>query len=325
MENKNDGGDDFSNSVSSGGNDLGGLIRGFVRGLVRKFVATANLGSIPHPNTIAKSSGKLSDIIDFSEHLKSANEENRQKFGESKFKWFYGTVVTAAPSFIKSSITGTVLFSIYDETLKTKLLNQNSFSPLVAGSCAGFSHGCVSIAWDWLQKQWTLRVRGQNSFASGAATSLHGALCLHTISHASLFSVYEATKSVLLEQSSNISTRSPPTLFTATKSNRSALLDTSDTSNERRIAINDANDTFRDLNILVDTVCFAVAGATAGVFCEVLDHYLAPLEEEGLKRGLEIGLRQARPSMRSLAFAAVPSSLGFVAYEFGKPTLEGDS
>lgn len=64
--------------------------------------------------------------------------------------------------------------------------------------------------------------------------------------------------------------------------------------------------------------CSAIAGGIAGTISDGFAHYFEPLEKHGIRRGLWKVIKLRPPPLRALYSAIIPSSVGFVAYEFGK-------
>lgn len=275
--------------------EVGGFVRGILRSIIRT-LGSSGLGSFPtpHPRTIVKSSEKLSDLLEIRDQIKNARDYN-QVAHPSKFKAFANVVIRAIPGFVKNSLSGTIVFSVYDELVSAPHEYSDDWRAIALfGSLGGLSHGIFYTSWDIIASKlagasWRTPLQWPNLRASlQLPYSVPGTIAAHTLVHSTLFTTYV----VLLDVFKSLLGSS--TVVVAKNEEEERLLDVA-----RR------------------TVAVGLSGASSGIICEALSHYLAPVEEEGWV-GLSMVRSVPRPSLRVLAPAVLPSGLGFLAYEFGK-------
>ena len=251
-----------------------------------------------------------------------------------------------APSLLKSSVLGSVLFMTYDslyDFVRSYLPSQadnrtpgssltNSTSALIAGAavgaCGGIVHGSLSFLWNAAVFRFGNRKRSHpQPIVESKVHSLPGTLVSHTLVHLTLFSTYEATKtagvSVVHSQQ---------------------LIPLSDTDRPST-SLPDPNAHKSEL-VGQEALVVLFAGGVSGVVAETAQHYFAPLEyisvkkqrnlpgdrrmhagkqDGGIVRATLLGMRNSlrssmrtTPALRNVLSAALPSAIGFLAYEYGK-------
>jgi len=288
---------------------LSGTLRGVIRSITRKL----GYRQVAHPKLLARKADVLSDLFELQRSTAqeiSSRDEN--SFFSYKKKWKKRLVnfISSGSSFIRSSIAGGAVFTAYDfislkyaVTSSVKWEERTSVPPTVAfcvGGVGGALHASIVLLWERATAEITKRVRplmSSNHFFSSTSPPplyLHttGTLLAHSVSHAVLFSSYEYAKIQILRQ---ISKRSISNL-----DDREFLLYSSS----------------------------ALAGAIAGLVSEVFGFYSLPFSEFGFGRNSRIAFRSlGYPPARSLFSSMIPSSLGFLAYEYGRSSLwiEGGS
>ena len=144
------------------GEDWGGGLRGALKTMIRKVTKAVGPGSLPrHPKSISTSAAKLGEFIEVSSHLKSAHqrrqlnktteEKERKKetsrsrkgglavFVLGQLKRFVSLSFLAAPSFIKNTLLGTLLFDSFEFIEQQLLLSPDAYcnSPIIASVVAG--------------------------------------------------------------------------------------------------------------------------------------------------------------------------------------------
>lgn len=126
--------DQYENENNKETTVVGGAVRNISRNIriLTRTVSRSTIGRLPHvpPKTIAKSAGNLGDVLDISDKIKSAhaertkNNNSQETVKMSRFQNLIGKLSTlkvlpgllfhAFPGILKSSVLGTVVFSIYE-------------------------------------------------------------------------------------------------------------------------------------------------------------------------------------------------------------------
>jgi hypothetical protein len=220
--------------------------------------------------------------------------------------------------FIKSSLLGTSLFATFDYFYYPSV--SQSGTPgggevaFICGSISGVVHGSLVSASDIIQsKMSTFRSVQSSSILSelvksgiGIRGSTGGIILSHALVHGTLFGVYETTR------------------ISATET----ILKHVESSRPRH----QQREEDQWITVAAETVSVALAGTLAGLASECVGHYLEPLENipvpsSSMRNSSRVKLwREAfgkvgslpPPSLRVLCTAAVPSAIGFLAYEYGK-------
>lgn len=271
----------------------GGVLRGLLRGVVRKaskVTTMVGFGSLPRPKAVAKHAEKLSELMDIGTKVvsqaKQQQAETTERYG--KLRRFGTTMLHVLPSIAKSSVAGGCLFASYDYVhagLKAAVGVDATSSvalPFTAGLAGGAVHGLISVSWDRVQAHIP-------QIAKLTRPNLTGTLVSHALLHASLFSSYHVTLSTFRGYLPPL----PPQSSTAIDASHSSVV------------------------LALDMASVAMAGAVAGVVAEVTGWYLQPLEASGIRAGLWAAARLSRPALRGMVLSAVPSSIGFLAFEYG--------
>lgn len=267
------------------GNAEGGALRSALRSIFQRVSKTA-VGAIPqNPKALAKQADRFSDLLDHAIHVSVERKqlENQQHAKEKprRFMKFATSVVNALPSIAKSSVLGGALFSAYDLSLERAsqhFSHKSTILPTLAGGAGGAVHGLMSVAWD--KTYWhTAPLLGVKRIPS-LSVSLPGTVLAHSILHASLFGSYYIIKETLLPMVQIRST-------------------------EGRPREDDAR-----LQVAYNLGAVTVAGGIAGSLAEFIGYYLNPLEKGVALKMLPL------PAMRPMLFAAIPSGIGFLAFEF---------
>jgi len=286
-----------------------GAARAALRSVLRR-ISHANIGAIPkvNPRVIAKQADALSDIANVGEKIRSTYDLHKEKrqseaaASSSSSRWQRGkrmfvVIAHSLPSIIRSSLLGAALFSAY-ETCEAKLSGEHvmllqhtspALVPVLSGLVAGFTHGSLYFAADRAMSIFTPYLTTTTHAA--APLYLPGTLFCHSMVHLTLFTTYSLSKY----------------LFLGAQHRRHLQGEGSSTDNKE----GDAN-----IRLLL---AISGAGVAAGALSELATHYLSPFERApSLQKGLHIARRLTlRPSFSGLAMAALPSGLGFLAFEFG--------
>lgn len=286
---------------------LGGLIRGILRsvGYITRIESIGRLPvRIPH-KMVAKSADRLGQLHEFQEMVRERYQETRQRNpGSSQLKALVQTGILTSHGLIKSAVLGGILFSIYEsivaEVIKTQYLsNMNDsgnfpefvFIPTLAfgaaGAVAGSTHGVMFSVWDRAlvsmpSKWWPMSVA--NSYPFGTAIS-------HACVHGTLFGVYEACKR--------------GSLFALGYAHRE-----------------------EDLSRVEGGLSILFGGCMAGILSDGVGRMTFCLEENGVRRGFAM-IRSnfghflvypefTRTPFRNIVRSAVPTTLGFLAFEYAK-------
>ena len=79
-----------------------------------------------------------------------------------------------------------------------------------------------------------------------------------------------------------------------------------------------------------DIIIISSSGIIAGMISELLSYYLSPLEKyntnnNNIKKIIKISLNLPRPLFSSIIIATIPTSIGFLAYEYGKIEVDNNT
>ena len=319
-------------------NTTGGVIRGVLKNLIRR-AASSSIGSLPAPKVIAQSSSQLADLIELRDQIKSSFSSNitdntkiELEKGHQKWLKYSKIILYAMPGFIKSSITGSTLFTIYEKyTSNNNMLLPNNiiYNTCLVGMLGGFIHGNISILWDTIAHK--ISTYNHNKLPVIKHTlfylpmnlpfSIPGTLFSHTIVHTILFSSYELIKYQIYDKisvyiPSYIDTEYTPTSTTSSSSpplfNHTDSTDTDANSNASSHILSS------EQYILHHTINFStifISGGLSGLLTDLISFYFQPLEEGGLnKNAFRASINQSIPKFRVLWPAVFPSAIGFLAY-----------
>ena len=336
MNNINEKESSSSNYNQETTNTTGGVIRGVLKNLIQR-AASSSIGSLPAPKIIAKSSSQLADLIELRDQIKSSfssniNDNTKIEIEKRHQKWLkYSKIILyAMPGFIKSSITGSTLFTIYEKyTSNDNMLLPNSivYNTCLVGMVGGFIHGNISILWDTIAHKIStynhhkLPVIKPTLFylPMNLPFSVSGTLFSHTIVHTILFSSYELIKYQISDKisvyiPSYIDTEYTPTTSSSSPPHRNHT----DTNNTDTNSSDTTSHIPSEQYILHHTINFStifISGGLSGLLTDLISLYFQPLEEGGLnKKSLRITINQSIPKFKVLWPAVFPSAIGFVAY-----------
>jgi hypothetical protein len=298
-----------------GRQDVAGLVRSVLRSTLRT-IGRTSLGAFPLPNAqvIAKSTSNLGDLLDLRSHFKSAFESHRDGFNWRKLPHIVSSVV---PGFVKTSICGTALFAVYDSLSVTRLgATDNTAAAFVCGVGGGLAHGFLVCAWDSAAAQ-LRHMSSTKKFSLWPQPKLlpysfHGTLVAHSFVHGTLFWVYDTSRWLLedtLGRELEIVATDLSALSTTTKR---SFFGGTDKDNEHMILKSSP------VHAVSKAICIFIAGAIAAIASDTVNYYVEAIETAGVRKGLKDMRLLPRPAARVLIPAAIPSSAGFLAYEFGK-------
>lgn len=279
-----------------------------------------------HVRRIARASDRASTGLDLVEAASSddyggiaASEKTKSAIGRIK------DALRRVPAFMttlaKNTVLGMAVFATYEGVVEYDLPYQGeqdtdekaaSADPFAsasmprhisAGFLAGSAHAGINYAMDGIGRlrQLTALDRAQPSLgmAKGTVSPFFPYMLHHAISHSVLFGTYEGTKRLMV-----------PSL-----GGRSLKDDENDVHYSNLLAI-------------------GLAGGIAGSAQHVVSNYTETVcvtsyskiwqNDMTLAQRCRLMPRFPLPSVRTLAFAFFPSSLGFIAFEYGKEMMTGD-
>jgi hypothetical protein len=282
----------------------GGIVRGILRQLLRNVKIRAPLRSM---RDIMKN---MKRVLVFRKQLShELSSTSGHADGESKAVESRAVVVAKAtmrimPSFVKSTWLGSVLFSQYGKhsSSKHQLLANPQLNMLLFGAIAGVYHGGASLLWDTVALAY--HRRSILLTPSALSCSVSGTLVTHGLSYGLMFASYEYSKMAIL---------AAPRLY--------SMSDPFDLSADEFFSNTESSSRISHRSRQLRIACVVVAGGTAGVFAEVANHYLEPIEREGWLHGSAAILERPRPARGALSYAILPSAIGFLAFEYGKGFL----
>ena len=268
-----------------------------------------------HVRRIARASDRASTGLDLVEAASSKDADGFSS--DQKRKDAFGRIKDAlrrVPAFMttlaKNTVLGMAVFATYEGVVEYDLPYQGeqdtdeeaaSADPFAsasmprhisAGFLAGSAHAGINYAMDGIGRLRQLT-------AKGTVSPFFPYMLHHAISHSVLFGTYEGTKRLMV-----------PSL------GESSLKD-------------DENDVHYS-NLLA----IGLAGGIAGSAQHVVSNYTETVcvttysntwrNDMTLAQRCRLMPRFPLPSVRTLAFAFFPSSLGFIAFEYGKEMMTGD-
>ena len=169
-------GEEESEEFYDGG--FGGALRSTIRVVMRR-VGRVVVGNVPaDPRTLAKGADRFSELL---EHTLTLRREigSAPPMPEQKQKW-YLPFLQAAPSLVKGSVLGAVLFQAYD------FFDYRIDNKYLSGAGAGAVHGGLSVAWD----RALVKLPWKWSTSPPALRSAPGTVVSHAAVHASLFGLF---------------------------------------------------------------------------------------------------------------------------------------
>jgi hypothetical protein len=342
----------------------GGLIRNIPKmfwEIFRRF-GSVQSALAPHPRIVAKSAENISSVIEITDTFKSSVESASQNNNHSddtkrkiahNYKWnkYFVFIQHFVPTFAKSTIGGTIVFSVYDFVF-IKLLHNFHFGARVA---EGFSSsgndtpqaegdGYIKMMRRYVLEHSTAMHSDVDSFAKalsfGLLAGATGGLCN------GLFSIsWDNVGSAIKEFRKGCFTFhgwkcKPSPIVAGTIASYSivngALFSSYDTAkycSSHVLKINKQRNISDDpvitksmfyYQLVVDVVKIAGCGFFAGTVSEIASHCTAPMEAgvqfsiHHIKTSIRAVVFRPLSSVRSITFASLTTSLGFLAYEYGK-------
>lgn len=299
-ENDDDINENKHHSIETNG-AIGGLVRSLSRStpsLIRTIRSSAktlrNLKTIPL-RRVANTADKLNILNDMRVHYEQEAKVISDDQKQSRLKGRIAVVARASSGFLKSSLLGTILFGAYDAgesylSDMDKSIVLISTSSALLGSACGALHGCMHILWD------TIAIRAANVFNTPSSPLYNtllpyngnGVLLAHTAVNASLFCTYQSVKHILLPQNIHEAKQ-----------------------------ISD----IRDLNLarLQVATVITCAGLTAHLVSESVSHYTEVFVEHGISmKSIKYMKTMPKPRVIEMLPMAVPTIIGFLAYEYSK-------
>jgi hypothetical protein len=247
---------------------------------------------------------------------KAATQATTDVERQKKKKGIFSTMKATAPVLIKNSLLGAVQFAVYDsvvsklKTLWTTTITSSMQQPqldqqerrmvpiaLTAGLVSGCIHGGGHLAWDYGASVLRNSIPDKNNVKKKAvvAASRSGTLVLHSLSHATLFGMYALVKYICQSPMDN--------------SNDSSSSSSSSSSSEKNRE--------KSVRMATQVLTIGLSGFIAGCAEELVSHRLGYLERLKQHRP-PAGAAGAGPiALRTLLVAGVPSTIGFLAMEFG--------
>lgn len=301
-------------------------------GLVRPVLANifGRIGKLRFlPKTLAKSADRLSVAIELREHYYSSKEYKHI----SRIKTVYSIIL---PAFLRSSLFGTAVFSVYEtlnddyyrELLLTKDCHVGVHSTLV-GILSGTAGGLTYIIFDQIS-----RITKLTHLHSPAHAEVK--LLKYAGSHGVMFGSYEVIKQALLQSSFHSSliemlqySSELVRRFARYRKRPKAVASEAETEETYDEGLNPIPTEpeeaqyyplRRQHELIAFATCSAVAGSISGLLYELLwqEMDLHTISELHLHKPSKWTLRRFAGNLKLGMGIALPSSLGFLAYEFGK-------
>lgn len=286
--------------TSDSASEAGGVIRSVFRNI--KFMLRAEaIGSFP-TEAIARSADKLSQFQDIKESVQGAHEKLKNSV-TNPIKLVLGTIGSASVGIVKSGVLGWILFSVHDSILNFSIpiIYQSSTASLsrtdsqdilipslltsASGALSGAIHGIISAVWD------NISHRVHHNIVTSQRSHVIGTMFSHGMVHLTLFGSYELMKRMSLNRLK---------YFNSEK--------------------------HHDLNDIVTFSIICISGAVSGCLADTVGQLTLPFEVYGATRKASSWRRSMIFFRKKLKFrdltsravfsAAVPSMLGFLAYEY---------
>ncbi len=295
---------------------------------------------------VAKVSDRASTGLDFVEATQDAAESSSSIQKES---WKTRTS-NLAGNLVKNTILGMAVFATYEEAidrfegadddndqrqdlelmdLKTTYSGERPVSStrlsqhFAAGFCAGSVHAglgsviesFVGLVWQPLHHRFLSKGAAPVAASNAAKTNFFPNLLQHSVSHAVLFGSYETLKRM--------------TMLALTNTNTTRQVDS------KSSMIEEETEGFIDNQL----VAVGLAGGTAGMLQQVANDITEQTtkalqqKRSGVVHGKEQqhmgnllleSIRPPRYSARSLLMLSIPTSIGFVAFEYGREAVMGE-
>lgn len=342
----------------------GGLIRNIPKmfwEIFRKFGSVQST-LVPHPRVVAKSAENISSVIEIRDTFKSSVESLSQDSSHTddtkkkstnnyyKLKKYLVFSQHFVPTFAKSTIGGTIVFSVYDFVFSKLLHNLYAGAKILDGVSSG-GKDIPSVEGDNSKNMMRRYVLEHSTAMRSDVDSIGAALSFGIIAGTTgglcngLFSVsWDNVGSAVKELRKGCFTfrcwqckPSPVVIGTVVSYSvvNGALFSSYDSAKYYyRNAFNKYQYTYSDdmvitkpmfyYQLFVDVVKIVGCGFFAGTISEIAAYSTAPLEEGCLldiqspRTFVRAVLSRPFPSLGSVTFSALTTSLGFLAYEYGK-------
>ena len=213
----------------------------------------------------------------------------------------------------KNIASGLVVFEAYEKSLEiaTEPSSGAVSAHFLSGGVAGAAHAATSASLDMVTRPLALRPGWHSLLPGPWSPSLHRlgySAIHHSIAHSVLFGTYEGLRRPLM-----MMTNAPSFPFKPSpQSKETEPIDDED----------DEDDVFINNTQLG---CTALAGGLAGSLQHVVSHYTEVIEVEA-QFSLQWLAKRMRaspvPAPGAAVVAAMPSAIGFVAYEYGRDFSE---
>ena len=309
-----------------------------------------NISSVIDISDKFRSSVQITSQI---ENSLDSDKKGSRNFLKSKFRKYYVLAKHFFPQFAKSTIGGTIVFSAYDFSLSTflrklqsnrtgdgldpiphqdtniydegdemnNMIRQYVFKHsasllagfdtlgstvavgLFSGALGGFSSGLFSVSWDFLVNGINGVFTKKHGFFQGCKTPMVGTIISYSIVNSVLFSSYDVAK--YLSRDNLITTRNDVNSYESDEN------------------MNVSKNSFY-YQLLHDVLKISFCGFIAGASSEVMAHYTSPLEDATAKTSKNMSqlwrviVSRPFPAVSGIVFSSLTTSLGFLAYEYGK-------
>ena len=295
-------------------------------GSANRAVKAAPRGRV-HVRRITRASDRASTGLDLVEAASSENSggiisDQKRKGVVGRMKDALRRIPAFMTTLAKNTVLGMAVFSTYEGVVEYDLsshaeqgINEEAASTdpfaaasmprhIGAGFLAGSAHAGVNYAMDGIVRlrQLTALGRAQPSLGlvKGTASPFFPYVLHHAISHSVLFGTYEGTKRFMVSSFGGGSLKD----------------DENDVHYGNLLAIGFAGGIAGSAQHLVSNYTEEVCVTS---YSKIWEKHLTLVQRCRLMPRLSL------PSGRALAFAFLPSSLGFVSFEYGKEIMTGDA
>lgn len=338
-----------------------GVVRYTISSMLKRSVKFLRRGLRVRPRTLAHSTDRLKELVEFREHYLTAHEghegahspasttEPTTSQSEVKRSRFRQIAREVLPGFIKHVGFATIVFSSYETIYDDYYLDyqhevhshsqSSNFDrkfislagPFLCGGVSGTLGGIYYVTWDKIAGAWH-RSRGTQP-AHAHSHAMKSVIASHTLVQSTLFSSYEVMKwfslhSQLHRSLSVFCDNYLPTWISLDHGDHSSSSAPTKFSAFRHHGYPNS--------FAADVLSIVFCGATAGAVSETMQHWIKLYDllrsNTTQKEELYQILRQSGgviqrlsnyrhvflPSSHSAINAALPMSLAFLAYEYGK-------
>ena len=281
---------------------------------------------------IAKASDRASTGLDLVEAASSEEGSSKLEVQRQDLSVRVKDVMRRVPAFMatlaKNTVLGMAVFATYESVVEYEWPSSSPassssandgngeivpFDPLssaslswhvTAGFLAGTAHAVVNYTMDGMMRMRTNILGGLVTGTVPASSPFVPYMMHHAISHGILFGSYEGTKRMLI-----------PFLASGVGGE----------NNHHRDNHGDDDENVHYSNLLAIGLAGGIAGTAQHIVSEYTEttfvaSYTKICQAKGLtfSERLQLLPRASLPSVRALAMAFLPSSIGFVAFEYGK-------